>query len=78
MSPEDYCSDNYVVMAHPITEHLYSSGLLKEGEVKPIATVTVNDIFVTRLQIEKVYNFIGREIPSVINGGLANLNFLKR
>lgn len=71
MSQEDYCSDNYVVMAHPITEHLYSSGLLKEGEVKPIATITVNDIFVTRLQIEKVCNFIGREIPNVINGGVS-------
>ncbi|WP_313010323.1 hypothetical protein [Atlantibacter hermannii] len=71
LSADDFDSDDYVVMAHPLTEHLYSSGLLNEAEVKPIATITANDIFVTRCQIEKVYNSIGRDIPNLINGGVS-------
>jgi hypothetical protein len=29
LSADDFDSDDYVIMAHPLTEHLYSSGLLK-------------------------------------------------
>ncbi|WP_199063896.1 hypothetical protein, partial [Serratia sp. ASV30] len=65
LSLDDYDSDDYVVMAHPLTEHLYSSGFLNEAEVKPIATITVNDILITRHQIEKIDNSVGGSIPTV-------------
>ncbi|AMH12478.1 hypothetical protein V8J08_002375 [Citrobacter amalonaticus] len=62
--------DDYVIMAQPLTEHLYASGLLNEADVKPIATITVKDIFITRCQIEKIYSYIGQDIPNFINGGV--------
>ena len=72
-STDDYGSDNYVVDAHPVTEHLYSNGLRNETEIKPIATITVSDILVTRHQIEKIDNSIGENIPNIINGGIVQV-----
>ncbi|HEF0064715.1 hypothetical protein [Citrobacter sp. RHBSTW-00271] len=70
ISADDYGADDYVVVAHPVTEHFYSNGLRNEDEVKPIATITVDDILVTRHQIEKIDYSIGADIPSILNGGV--------
>lgn len=70
ISADDYSGDDYVVIAHPIKEHLYSDGLRNEKDIKPLAKITVNDILITRLQIEKIDNSIGENIPSIINGGV--------
>lgn len=71
LSPDDYIGEDCVVIAHPVTEHFYSSGFLNEAEVKPIATITISDIFVTRHQIEKIDNSVGKSIPNFINGGVS-------
>lgn len=62
-----------VIFVLPPTEHLYpDGGFLDESKLKSIATLTVNDIFITKLQIENIYNGLGKELPNYINGGVVN------
>jgi hypothetical protein len=68
---KDFGNPDCTIIAHPVTEHLYSSGLLNQAEVKPIASISVNDLLITRTQIERMSESVGKIIPSYINGGVA-------
>lgn len=62
-----------VIFVSPPTEHLYpDGGFLDESKLKNIATLTINDIFLTKKQIEKISNGLGVELPNYINGGVIN------
>ncbi|HCB0645345.1 TPA: hypothetical protein MYL57_005440 [Klebsiella variicola subsp. variicola] len=58
-----------VIFVSPPTEHLYhNDGGLDKSKLKNIATLGLEDIYLTKMQIEKVYNGFGKEIPNYING----------
>lgn len=67
---KDFGNPDCIIIAHPVTEHLYSSGLLNQAEVKPIASISVNDLLITRTQIERMSESVGKIIPNFINGGV--------
>ncbi len=53
--------------AHPLREHLYgNSGLVKE-RIKTIVTLTCEDFYITRTQIDKIYSNIGKPISNLKN-----------
>lgn len=63
-----YGSEDYVMMPNPVNEHLYPNKLLDEEKVKSIATISQDDLFLTRQQIEKIDKYIGTIMPSYVNG----------
>ncbi len=69
-SLDNFGEEGFVMLATPPTEHLYTSGPLDAELVTPIVTITANDIYLTRKQIEKVANGVGLEIPNHLNGGV--------
>ncbi|MGL5954539.1 MAG: hypothetical protein ACRCZ3_15665 [Providencia rustigianii] len=48
-----------VFIAEPLTEHLYENTYLKRERVKIISTLTVNDLYITKTQINKILLNIG-------------------
>nr|DAY62092.1 MAG TPA: hypothetical protein [Caudoviricetes sp.] len=60
--------DSDVIYASPKTEHLYPDGCLDQNRLKPIVTLTPKDLYLTRRQIEIIYNGFGDVLPSYING----------
>lgn len=69
-SSGNFGEDGFAMAATPPTEHLYVDGLIDTELVKPISTITANDVYLTRKQIEKVANGVGCELPNHINGGV--------
>lgn len=51
--------------ASSIDEHLYDNNLLIKERVKPIVRLTVNDLYITKTQINKIHSSIGQELASV-------------
>lgn len=60
--------DSDAIYASPKTEHLYPDGWLDQEKLKPIVTLTVKDLYLTRMQVEAIYNGFGDVLPSYING----------
>ncbi|MBN3195122.1 hypothetical protein [Pectobacterium versatile] len=65
-SYDDINSD--ALYASPITEYLYPNGLLDQKELKPIVTLTTSDLYLTKKQIELIYDGIGKSLPSYVSG----------
>ncbi|MCL6335888.1 hypothetical protein EXT66_19130 [Pectobacterium carotovorum subsp. carotovorum] len=65
-------SNDELMVVCPPTEHLYpNGGLLDQNKVTSIATLTIEDLYITKTQIEKIYHGIGNELPNYINGKIA-------
>ncbi|WP_370553995.1 hypothetical protein [Edwardsiella tarda] len=60
----------------PPRSHLYRNGGLI-GKPETIITITLDDLWITRAQLEKVWFFIGKTFPSFVNGGVDE-NFLRK
>lgn len=66
----DLGDDDYVILATPSLDELYPDGLLDRSKLKSIAKISIDDLYLTRQQIEKIDNCVGKEIPSYVNGGV--------
>lgn len=63
--------EDEVIFVSPPTENLYpDGGSLAEERVVEITRLTTEDIYLTRMQIEKIFNGLGKELPNYINGGV--------
>ncbi|MEM8159914.1 hypothetical protein Q4R47_16370, partial [Morganella morganii] len=61
-------SDNDdVYHAQPLSEYLYENSMLVKERIKTIATLTCEDFYITRTQIDKIYSNIGKPISSLRN-----------
>lgn len=72
--PFNASTDELVMIVSPTTEHLYTNGLLNRPLNINVATLGINDFYLTRAQVEKLYNGIDDELPNYINGGATKPN----
>ncbi|CDH07046.1 hypothetical protein XBO1_2520017 [Xenorhabdus bovienii str. oregonense] len=56
-----------VFFVSPLTEHLYENNGLLKKRVTPIVTLTIDDLYITKIQINKIYSNIGGEVPILRN-----------
>ncbi|EPC7545086.1 hypothetical protein ACXHVK_003142 [Morganella morganii] len=56
----------------PISYYLYENGLLDESKLKPITTLTINDLYITKKQINRIYNNKGNTLPRITLAGDEN------
>jgi hypothetical protein len=62
--------DDNIIFVSPPTEHLYRNDFLDATLNHPVVSLTVDDIYLTRKQIEKIYNGMGETLPNYINNGV--------
>ncbi|VEA69339.1 Uncharacterised protein [Serratia plymuthica] len=62
--------DDNIIFVSPPSEHLYQNDFLDATLNNPIVSLTINDIYLTRKQIEKIHNGMGEVLPSYINNGV--------
>ncbi|HEI9844429.1 TPA: hypothetical protein SLN72_001389 [Morganella morganii] len=50
----------------PVTYYLYENGLLDESKLKPITTLTINDLYITKKQLNRIYDNKGNALPRIM------------
>lgn len=66
-------SDDWVILAMNKYEKEYSlEDLISQSNDDVIGIIKIDDIYLTRGQIEKLDNSIGKELPSYVNGGVSS------
>lgn len=72
-------SNEWVILAMSPFEGLSSmKGVLSPSKKELIGTLKIDDIYLTRYQIEKLDNGMGKELPSYVNGGVSNIEGIRR
>ena len=72
-------SDEWVILAMSPFEGLSSiEGLVSPSNKNIIGNITLDDIYLTRYQIEKLDNGVGKELPSYVNGGVSSIESIRR
>ncbi|WP_342656710.1 hypothetical protein GKC68_07065 [Pantoea sp. RSPAM1] len=72
-------SNEWVILAISPYEGLSSmKGGLSPSKKELIGTLKVDDVYLTRYQIEKLDNGMGKELPSYVNGGVSNIEGIRR
>lgn len=72
-------SEGWIILAMPP----FNGGDFLENLADPlidniIGNININDIYLTRCQIDKIDNGIGKELPSYVNGGVSSPEPLQR
>lgn len=71
-----YGIDSETIVVSPKSEHLYPNGMIDIEKLRPIITITKNDLYITKYQIEKISNSIGKSLPSYITGDIERIDNL--
>ncbi|XPP73226.1 hypothetical protein ACN2AS_24225 [Serratia liquefaciens] len=68
---DDESTPDSLITSTPMSEHLYEKYLRKE-DTEQLFTITMDDLLISRKQIDKIHNSIGSRIPSIISGDVEN------
>jgi len=72
-------SNEWVILAIPPFEGLPPiERLVSPSNENIIGNINLDDIYLTRYQIEKLDNGVGRELPSYVNGGVSSIESIRR
>ncbi|MBR7530628.1 hypothetical protein KC248_07075 [Klebsiella michiganensis] len=72
-------SNQWVILAIPPFEGLPPiERLVSPSNENIIGNINLDDIYLTRYQIEKLDNGVGRELPSYVNGGVSSIESIRR
>lgn len=59
-----------VIYVTPLTEQAYDKNMILIQPVKTLFEITIDDLFITRCQMEKINDNKGKPLPNYINGGV--------
>lgn len=69
LTEADYQTDTSTMeqfVFSPLSYYLYENGLLDKSKLKPITTLTINDLYITKKQINRIYNNKGKALPRIM------------
>lgn len=75
----EFENNDWVILAMNKYENHYSlESMMSQSISDVIGTIKIDDIYITRYQIEKLDNGIGKELPSYVNGGISSPDVTRR